>query len=109
MNICNKCILPDTFPGVTFDNDGVCNHCRNFQGVEVLQGHKKEYEEKFLELVDRYRNHGSYDCLIAYSGGKDSTYTLKLLRDRYNLRVLALTIDNGFVSEQAFRNMCNVT
>ena len=109
MNTCNKCILPDTFPGITFDNDGVCNHCRNFQGVEILQSHKKEYEEKFLELVDRYRNHGSYDCLMAYSGGKDSTYTLKILRDRYKLRVLALTIDNGFVSEQAFRNMCNVT
>ncbi len=109
MNTCKKCILPDTFPGVTFDNDGVCNHCRNFQGIEILQSHKKEYEEKFLELVDRYRNQGSYDCLMAYSGGKDSTYTLKLLRDHYNLRVLALTIDNGFVSEQAFRNMCNVT
>ena len=109
MNTCNKCILPDTFPGITFDNDGVCNHCRNFQGVEILQSHKKEYEEKFMGLVDRYRNHGSYDCLMAYSGGKDSTYTLKILRDRYKLRVLALTIDNGFVSEQAFRNMCNVT
>lgn len=109
MNTCKKCILPDTFPGITFDSEGVCNHCRNFQGVEVLQSHKKEYEGKFLELVDRYRDHGSYDCLMAYSGGKDSTYTLKVLRDRYDLRVLALTIDNGFVSEQAFKNMCNVT
>ena len=109
MDICKRCILPDTFPGVTFDNEGVCNHCRNFQGVEVLQAHKKEFEEKFLELVAKYRNKGTYDCLMAYSGGKDSTYTLKILRDRYDLRVLALTLDNGFVSEQAFRNMCHVT
>jgi len=109
MDICKRCILPDTFPGITFDTEGVCNHCRNFQGVEVLQGHKKEFEEKFLELADRYRNQGTYDCLMAYSGGKDSTYTLKILRDRYDLRVLALTLDNGFVSEQAFRNMCHVT
>lgn len=109
MKICTRCILPDTFPGVTFNKEGVCNHCQNFQGVEILQGHREEFEEKFLGLIDIYRDKGAYDCLVAYSGGKDSTYTLKLLKDRYGLRVLALTIDNGFVSDQAFENMCNVT
>lgn len=109
MNICTRCILPDTFPGITFNKEGVCNHCQKFQGVEILQGHREEFEEKFLGLIDIYRDKGAYDCLVAYSGGKDSTYTLKLLKDRYRLRVLALTIDNGFVSDQAFKNMCSVT
>lgn len=109
MNICSRCILPDTFPGIRIDEEGVCNYCRNFQGTEILQGHKKEYELKFLELANKYRGRGAYDCLMAYSGGKDSTYTLKVLKERYGLNVLALTIDNGFISGQAFRNMCTVT
>lgn len=109
MNLCARCILPDTFPGIKLDDEGICNHCRGFKGIEVLQAHKKEYEGKFLDLVERFRGKGAYDCLVAFSGGKDSTYTLQVLRERYNLRVLALTIDNGFISERAFRNMCSVT
>lgn len=109
MKTCARCILPETFPGIEFDERGVCNHCRNFTGIEALNEHKREYEQKFMDIVDKHRAHGSYDCLMAYSGGKDSTYTLMVLRKRYNLRVLALTLDNGFISEGAFRNMCAVT
>lgn len=109
MNICTNCILPDTFPGVKLDEKGICNHCHSFQGIDVLKGHKKEYENKFIELANTFRNKGAYDCLMAYSGGKDSTYTLKVLKERYKLRTLALSVDNGFISEQAFRNMNVVT
>ncbi|MBI5586774.1 MAG: hypothetical protein HY889_00230 [Deltaproteobacteria bacterium] len=109
MKTCTRCILPETFPGIEFDEQGVCNHCRSFTGIEALNEHKREYEQKFLNIVDNHRTQGSYDCLMAYSGGKDSTYTLMVLRKRYNLRVLALTLDNGFISEGAFRNMCAVT
>lgn len=109
MKICTRCILPETFPGTKFDEEGVCTQCLSFQGIDALQEHKKEYEGKFLALIEKYRRNSSYDCLMAYSGGKDSTYTLKVLKERYGLNVLALTIDNGFISEQAFRNMCAVT
>jgi hypothetical protein len=105
MKTCSRCILPETFPGVSFDADGVCNHCRGFRGVPALLAHKREYEEKFLSLIEVHRGSSSYDCIMAYSGGKDSTYTLMVLRRRYGLRVLALTVDNGFVSEKAFCNM----
>jgi tRNA(Ile)-lysidine synthase TilS/MesJ len=109
MKTCSRCILPETFPGIEFDDDGVCNHCRSFTGIEALNEHKREYEQRFLTLVEKHRGQGAYDCLMAYSGGKDSTYTLQVLKKRYNLRVLALTLDNGFISEGAFRNMCSVT
>ena len=109
MKTCSRCILPETFPGIDFDENGVCNHCRDFKGIEVLNEHKREYEGKFIDLVEKHRSKGSYDCLMAFSGGKDSTYTLMVLRKRYNLRVLALTLDNGFISQGAFRNMCSVT
>ncbi|MBN1935166.1 MAG: hypothetical protein JW934_10900 [Anaerolineae bacterium] len=50
-----------------------------------------------------------YHCLMSWSGGKDSTYTLWLLRQEYGLRVLALTFDNGFVSPAAMDNMRTVS
>src|SRR3972149_9060087 len=109
MKIFSRCILPETFPGIKFDEHGVCSHCADFKGIEALNEHKREYEQKFINLVEQSRKKSFYDCMIAYSGGKDSTYTLKVLRERYNLKVLALTIDNGFISERAFRNMCSVT
>lgn len=109
MKICTRCILPETFPGIKFDEHGVCNHCQNFTGMKVLKEHQLEYEEKFLSLVSQYKNTSSYDCIMAYSGGKDSTYTMLLLRKRYGLRVLALTIDNGFISETSFKNMKDIT
>ena len=109
MKLCSRCILPETFPGIKFDEHGVCSHCRDFKGIEALNEHKREYEKKFLDLVGHSREKGAYDCLIAYSGGKDSTYTLKVLKERYNLRILALTIDNGFISDRAFKNMCSVS
>jgi tRNA(Ile)-lysidine synthase TilS/MesJ len=108
MKICTKCILPETFPGIKFDENGVCGHCRDFQGIDALNEQKKEYEQKFLDIVEHARARGSYDCMIAYSGGKDSTYTLKVLKERYDLRILAFTIDNGFISDRAFKNMCSV-
>lgn len=116
MKICTNCILPETFPGVSFDDNGVCNHCRKFEGKETkLEESKKKYEDKFLDLLDRLGVSGggssgrSYDVLMAYSGGKDSTYTMHLLRTKYKLRVLALSFDNGFISETSMRNIQGVT
>jgi tRNA(Ile)-lysidine synthase TilS/MesJ len=69
---------------------------------------KKKYEQKFTKLLATARKQASYDVLMAYSGGKDSTYTLDILVNRYGLRVLALTFDNTFISQQAFLNMTRV-
>ena len=104
-NICKVCILPENFPGIRFDDAGVCNYCRNFKGVEILAEQKKEYEGKFIDLIEQYKGRSEYDVLMCYSGGKDSTYTMDILKDRYGLNVLALTFDNGFISPVAKENM----
>jgi tRNA(Ile)-lysidine synthase TilS/MesJ len=46
-----------------------------------------------------------YDAIVCYSGGKDSTYTLKLAVEKYNLKILSFTLDNGFISPVAFKNI----
>lgn len=120
MRICSQCILPETFPGISFNADGICSHCQKFNGKKMqLEEEKKKCKQKFIELlrleVNRSRNHNSlnnhrsYDVLMAYSGGKDSTYTMSLLRNKYKLRVLAFSFDNGFVSPVAMTNIKNVT
>ena len=46
-----------------------------------------------------------YDMLICYSGGKDSTYTLHILKEDYGLNIIAISFDNGFLSNQTFNNI----
>jgi len=109
MKICNSCILPETFPGISFDEQGVCNYCRSYKPETVSFEVKKQYEDKFVALASEHRSPKGYDVLMAYSGGKDSTYTLDLFTNRYRLKVLALTFDNTFISERSFVNMNSVT
>jgi len=109
MKICTNCILPDTFPGITFNAEGVCNFCQEFKGPEHLESEKKEYLARFESLIKQVKGKSDYDCTLAYSGGKDSTYTLYLLKDVFKLRPLAITFDNGFISDQAFKNIRTVT
>lgn len=109
MKICSTCVLPDTFPGIDFDEKGVCNFCRDFKGEEALNEKKKEYYAKFLELIKEVKGKSDYDCTLSYSGGKDSTHTLYLLKEVFKLRPLTITFDNGFISEQAFKNIKTVT
>lgn len=108
MKRCSRCVLPETFPGINIDDEGVCNFCRSFKGIEKLEISKEKYRKKFEKLIEGKQTAGGYDCLMAYSGGKDSTYTLVVLREQYDLSILALTIDNGFVSPAALQNIHKV-
>lgn len=106
--LCLNCILPSTFPGITFNDNGVCNHCQRFKGEVETETQRKKYENKFLGLLESHKRKGTYDVIVAYSGGKDSTYTLDLFVNRYQLHVLALTLDNTFVSPIALKNISDV-
>jgi 3'-phosphoadenosine 5'-phosphosulfate sulfotransferase (PAPS reductase)/FAD synthetase len=117
MKICSNCILPETFPGISFNAEDICNHCQTFDGRKTkLNEDKKRYKQKFLDLFNQFTKTRNlqlatrpYDILMAYSGGKDSTYTLILLKNKYKLRVLAVTFDNGFISQRAVMNIKTVT
>ncbi len=106
MKICTQCVLPETFPGVDLDERNICKYCRGFKGVAHLEKQKEEYRAKFQSLLTTLDSSpGAYDVLAAYSGGKDSTFTLDLLKNHYGLKVLALTFDHGFVSPYALENI----
>lgn len=102
---CTKCILSENFPRINFDNNGICNFCNNellySTGSEQIEAGRIEIVKLFKEIHSK----SEYDAIICYSGGKDSTYTLKLAVEKYKLKVLSLTLDNGFISPTAFKNI----
>jgi tRNA(Ile)-lysidine synthase TilS/MesJ len=110
MKICNRCILPETFPNIRFDSEGICNHCRQEESALAKSpARKAEYRQKLDNLIAASRDKApAYDVIMAYSGGKDSSYTLKLLKERYDLRIITLTLDNHFVSPTAWDNIHTV-
>jgi hypothetical protein len=98
--ICSRCLLTAKTPGITFDEEGICNYCREYKPFEL------QSEEKLLDVLRRFRGkRGKYDCMVGLSGGRDSTYTLWKLVNDYGMRVLAVTYDNPFMSEQAHQNI----
>ncbi len=105
---CSRCVLPSTFPGISFDENGVCNHCQRYRGQKTTAAIRAKYEQKFVDLIAREKRRDTYDVLMAYSGGKDSTHTLGIFVNRYKLRVLALVFDNGFISPKAEINIRKV-
>lgn len=106
---CRRCLLSTRHDGVSFDDQGVCNVCREYDGyrahVDAWFSNMSELERL---LAARRRPDAPYDCLLLFSGGKDSTYVLYRLRD-LGLRTLACTFDNGYISHAAFDNIRRTT
>jgi asparagine synthetase B (glutamine-hydrolysing) len=101
---CKKCILPVTFPHIELDNKGVCNYCNNY----VPKNQPKSIEE-LKKMVEPYRSKdGSLDCLVPFSGGRDSTYVLHFVKNVLELNPLAYTYDWGMVTDLARRNIARV-
>jgi len=99
---CAKCILPENFPGISFDSEGVCNYCNNYKKIKV----KGEFFFKDILLECRLRGEGKkYDCMVCFSGGRDSSYVLYQLVKKYKLRVLAITLDGGLITKAGYKNM----
>ena len=74
---CTKCILPTTMPFIRFDADGVCNYCHNY----TIANNPKPVEELF-KLVEPYRRPGRDDCIVPFSGGRDSRLRVTSCRKR---------------------------
>lgn len=105
---CTKCILSASFPGIEFDENGVCNFCRD-EFITTTDDKKIEKaKEKINKLLQEQKGESEYDAIMCYSGGKDSTYTLMKAVKKYKLNILSFTLDNGFISPVAFDNINRV-
>jgi asparagine synthetase B (glutamine-hydrolysing) len=101
---CTKCILPETMPFIEFDEDGVCNFCRNYNKIE-LKGEKSLEQE-----LEKYRRKdGKPDCIMAFSGGRDSSYALHYIKKEMKMNPVAYSYDWGMLTDLGRRNQARMT
>ena len=96
MKHCSKCVMPETSESLVFDDKGVCSVCKQIDYKQT----KIDWELKKPELdniIREYKNIGDYDCIVPFSGGKDSTFTLWYLVKVKNLKPLVVRFDHGFM------------
>jgi len=108
INRCSNCVLSASFPGIEFGGNGVCNFCRDETMIATEKLVIREAESTIGSWFNKVRGKNEYDAIVSYSGGKDSTYTLKLAVEKYNLNILSFTLDNGYFSPKAFENINKV-
>jgi N-acetyl sugar amidotransferase len=106
--ICTRCIMDTTDPGIQFDEQGVCNHCRAYDRAVARRSLTGEAgRHKLQEIAGKIRERGAgkpYDCVIGVSGGVDSTFVAYKVK-QLGLRPLAVHLDNGWDSELAVKNI----
>jgi hypothetical protein len=93
---CSRCIVPSTYTGVKFDENGVCSVCKQWDSLW------KEYDfthgkERFLKNFGK--KEGKYDCIVPFSGGKDSSYVLYYVKRKLGLSPLAVNLNNYFQTD----------
>lgn len=109
--ICSRCIYDERVPAISFDEEGVCNYCRQVEGLiaQYGTGYSKG-ENEFARILDDIRRDGQgkqYDCIVGVSGGTDSSYLVHLAKE-WGLRPLAVHYDNTWNSATATMNIHKV-
>lgn len=107
--ICNNCVMDTSDSRITFDENGVCDHCNDYYKNVAPNWHTDERGRKELEiLVEKIKESGKkhdFDCLLGLSGGVDSSYMLHLAVKEFGLRPLVFHVDGGWNSELAVHNI----
>ena len=100
---CNTCNLPETYETIEFDGEGACNICRQkeFKDTEIDWNARKE---QLIKLVEQYRGKYAYDCIVPFSGGKDSTFTLLYLMKEFKIKPLVVQFNHGFMRQGLLKN-----
>lgn len=106
---CTRCVMDTTDSKITFDENGVCDHCRNFD--KNIKPFWKPQENRFDELekiAAKIRKSGEghdYDCLLGLSGGADSSYLAYIAVEVMHLRPLVFVVDTGWNLNVAVENI----
>lgn len=110
--VCSRCVLDTTVSDITFDDQGICNYCHDYDDRIAHVIHKspeirKNDCEKLIEQIQRDGKNQKYDCIVGVSGGVDSSWSLVQAK-KLGLRPLAVHMDNGWNSELAQNNIENL-
>lgn len=103
MRRCTKCILPETMPFMEFNHQGVCNYCLNYKKIKIKD------EQALEKLATKYRSKtGKPDCVVAFSGGRDSSYGLHYVKKVLKMNPIAFTYDWGMIADLGRRNQARM-
>jgi hypothetical protein len=107
MERCGRCILPRNYAAVTFEDDGVCSLCRDYENTLRTERVERGIKQTILAaLVSKSRHErGKYNCIVPVSGGQDSSYVAFVMKRLFHFRVLGLNFDNDYRSDLALRNL----
>lgn len=96
---CSCCILPASFPFIEFDEKGVCNYCNNRSPIVSLGN------EPLKSLMNTFKSTDqSTDCLVPFSGGRDSCYALHYIKEELGMNPIAFSYDWGMLTDLGRRN-----
>lgn len=100
---CLRCGLPETYETLEFDNAGVCNICRSaeFKRDNINWAERREL---LGNIIEKNRGKYEYDCIVPFSGGKDSTFTLLYLIKEFNIKPLVVRFNHGFYRKKVLDN-----
>jgi asparagine synthetase B (glutamine-hydrolysing) len=101
---CTKCILPETMPFIEFDEEGVCSFCHSYEKREI-----KGVEELEKEVAKYRKGNGEPDCIVSFSGGRDSCYSMHYAVKELGLNPLAYSYDWGMITDLGRRNQARMT
>jgi N-acetyl sugar amidotransferase len=110
MKYCKRCVMPETRPGIKFNEDGICSACQSYERRKEIDWDKR-YKE-LEELCDKYRgmNGSSFDCAIAVSGGKDSHYQVYLMKEVMKMNPILFNVEDNFeMTEAGKHNIKNIS
>ena len=97
---CTRCLLTETMPFIRFDAAGVCNYCHHYR-----PRNRPRPKEELFDLVAPYRRAHGDECIVPFSGGRDSCYGLHLIVNELKMRPIAYTYDWGMVTDLGRRNI----
>ena len=121
VKFCKRCVMSNQRPAseiefkhsintkkktLNFDEEGICDACRNAEQKEKIDWQKRE--EELLQLLDKYRSKdGSYDCMVPGSGGKDSAMQSHILKYKYGMNPLTITWPPILYTDYGYKNWKN--
>lgn len=101
---CKQCLMPDSRPRISFDNNGVCNACRHAE-EKWKSINWQQRREEFCALIEPYRSkNGSWDCIVPWSGGKDSSAIAYKLKFEFGMNPLLVTFSPQLPTEVGNHN-----
>ena len=95
--------MPETSESLTFDGGAVCSVCHQIDYKKT----QIDWDERAHELdreLERTRGKYDYDCIVPFSGGKDSTFTLWYLVTQKKVKPLVVRFDHGFMRPRLNEN-----